>query len=112
MYFTKLHIEVLFGGDLESYSVEHNVPVPVIVTRCIEAIETLGGFQKEGIYRVSGRIANVEQLKHLFEMDENMVDVYSYDVSTFATVLKTYFRELKRPLFELDSQTKTSYMSK
>ncbi|KAI8889257.1 hypothetical protein K501DRAFT_329336 [Backusella circina FSU 941] len=45
------------------------------------------------------------------EIIKNMVDIYSYDVSTFATVLKTYFRELKRPLFELDPQTKATYMS-
>lgn len=103
----------MFGGYLESYAVEHNRSVPVLVTKCIEAIESMGGLQKEGIYRVSGRQSSVEQLKHEFELDEDKVILDSkYDVFTIATVLKTYFREMKRPLFDFNIQSRLAYSSK
>ncbi|KAL4214914.1 RhoGAP-domain-containing protein [Rhizopus microsporus] len=102
--------EVLFGGSLESYAIEHNRPVPVIVEKCIDAIEAMGGLQKEGIYRVSGRQTNIEQLKHQFELDEDKVVLDSkYDVFTIATVLKMYIRELKRPLFDFNVQSRLTY---
>lgn len=107
------NIEVLFGGSLESYAIEHNRPVPVIVEKCIDAIEAMGGLQKEGIYRVSGRQTNIEQLKHQFELDEDKVVLDSkYDVFTIATVLKMYIRELKRPLFDFNVQSRLTYSSK
>ncbi|RCH87466.1 hypothetical protein CU098_006866, partial [Rhizopus stolonifer] len=104
--------EVLFGGSLESYALEHNATVPKLVIKCIEAIENMGGLQKEGIYRVSGRQSNIEQLKHQFELDEDLVQLDPYDVFTIATVLKMYIRELKRPLFDFSVQTRVSYSSK
>lgn len=105
--------EVLFGGSLESYAIEHNRPVPVLVIKCIEAIEGMGGLQKEGIYRVSGRQSNVEQLKHQFELDEDQVILDNrHDVFTIATILKMYIRELKRPLLDFNVQSRLSYSSK
>ncbi|OBZ87466.1 hypothetical protein A0J61_04485 [Choanephora cucurbitarum] len=101
--------EVLFGGLLESYALEHNIAVPKIVSSCIEAVEKMGGLQKEGIYRVSGRQSNIETLKHQFELDEDRVQLESFDVFTIATVLKMYVRELKQPLFNFNIQTRTSY---
>ncbi|KAG1221646.1 hypothetical protein G6F62_008993 [Rhizopus arrhizus] len=102
--------EVLFGGSLESYAIEHNRPVPVLVIKCIEAIEGMGGLQKEGIYRVSGRQSNVEQLKHQFELDEDQVILDNrHDVFTIATILKMYIRELKRPLLDFNVQSRLSY---
>lgn len=104
---------MLFGGSLESYAIEHNRPIPVIVIKCIEAIERMGGLQKEGIYRVSGRQSNIEQLKHHFELDEDKVVLDSrFDVFTIATVMKMFIRELKRPLFDFSVQSRLSYSSK
>jgi hypothetical protein len=111
-YFEGKCREVLFGGSLESYSIEHNSAVPLVVSKCIESIENMGGLQKEGIYRISGRQTNVEQLKHQFEMGEETVDLESYDVFTIATVLKMFIRELKRPLFDFNAQTRLNYSSK
>lgn len=106
-------IEVLFGGSLESYAIEHNKTVPMLVTKCIDAIESMGGLQKEGLYRVSGRQSNIEQLKHQFELDEEKLVLDSkYDVFTIATVLKMYIRELKRPLFDFSVQSRSCYSSK
>lgn len=109
---TYAYSEVLFGGSLEGYAIEHNRTVPLLVVKCIDAIEKLGGLQKEGIYRVSGRQTNIEQLKHQFELDEDKVVLDAYDVFTIATVLKMYIRELKRPLFDFNVQTRSSYSSK
>lgn len=103
---------MLFGGSLEGYATEHNRTVPLIVVKCIESIEKMGGLQKEGIYRVSGRQTNIEQLKHQFELDEDKAVLDAYDVFTIATVLKMYIRELKRPLFDFNVQTRSSYSSK
>jgi hypothetical protein len=102
----------LFGGSLESYALEHRTPVPMIVVKCIDAIENMGGLQKEGIYRVSGRQSNVEQLKHQFELDEETVNLENFDVFTIATVLKQYIRELQTPLFEFNVQERSDYTSK
>lgn len=101
----------MFGGSLETYAIEHKTPVPMIVTKCIDAIEVMGGLQKEGIYRVSGRQSNIEQLKHQFELDEDNINLENYDVFTIATVLKQYIRELERPLFEFSVQTRSCYSS-
>ncbi|KAI9482855.1 MAG: Rho GTPase activation protein [Benjaminiella poitrasii] len=101
--------EVLFGGSLETYAVEHNKTVPLLVIKCIDAIESMGGLQREGIYRISGRQANVDQLKHQFELDEERVTAEGFDVFTIATVLKMYIRELKRPLFDFNVQTRSAY---
>lgn len=71
----------------------------------------MGGLQKEGIYRLSGRQLNVEQLKHNFELDEMKASLDGFDVVTIATVMKTYLRELKRPLFDFNVQSRASYNS-
>jgi hypothetical protein len=109
---THFNIEVLFGGSLETYAIEHKTPVPMLVVKCIDAIESMGGLQKEGIYRVPGRQSNIEQLKHQFELDEDRVHLESFDVFTIAAVLKQYIRELGKPLFEFDVQTRSVYSSK
>lgn len=98
---------------METYALEHNRTVPLIVVKCCEAIENMGGLQKEGIYRVSGRQANVEQLKHQFELDEEAItlDNNSYDVFTIATALKLFLRELKYPLFDFVAQSRATYNS-
>ncbi|KAI8967725.1 hypothetical protein BDF20DRAFT_839935 [Mycotypha africana] len=108
-YFEGKCKEVLFGGSLETYAIEHNTTVPLLVIKCIEAIEKGGGLQKEGIYRVSGRQSSIEQLKHYFELDEDRVVLDQYDVFTMATILKMYLRELKRPLFDFNTQTRLAY---
>ncbi|KAI9305952.1 hypothetical protein BJ944DRAFT_264311 [Cunninghamella echinulata] len=99
---------ILFGGSLEEYSMEFNRNVPLIVTRCIEAVDSMG-LQKEGIYRVSGRQSNIEALKHAFEENEDMIIDKKYDVFTIATVLKIYLRELEEPLLKIDMQKRVQY---
>ncbi|OBZ84182.1 Rho GTPase-activating protein 15 [Choanephora cucurbitarum] len=103
--------EILFGSNLNEYAVEHNRTIPLLVTKCIHSVEKLGGLEKEGIYRVSGRQSNVDQLKSEFERDEESVELLEskFDVFTIAAVLKIYLRELKQPLFHLTMQERIDY---
>lgn len=104
--------EILFGSNLNDYCLEHNRTVPLLVTKCIQELESLGGLEKEGIYRISGRQSNVDALKSEFEKDEQLVVLDSkYDVFTIASVLKIYLRELKQPLFNLTMQDRIDYSS-
>lgn len=78
---------------------DHQRTVPLIVTKCIDAVEQMGGLQKEGIYRISGRQTNVDMLKTEFEKNEDTFQPQAqYDVFTIASVLKIYLRELIVPL--------------
>ncbi|GAA5804389.1 hypothetical protein HPULCUR_009878 [Helicostylum pulchrum] len=102
--------EILFGSNLNDYYLEHNRTVPLLVTKCINELELLGGLEKEGIYRISGRQSNVDTLKSEFERDEEAAVLDSkYDVFTIASVLKIYLRELKQPLFNLTMQERIDY---
>jgi hypothetical protein len=103
--------DILFGSNLNDYAMDHQRTVPLLVTKCIEAVETQGGLEKEGIYRISGRQSNIDQLKSEFEKDEEAVDLEPKDVFTIASVLKVYLRELKQPLFNLTMQERIDYSS-
>jgi len=104
--------EILFGSNLNEYATEHQRTVPLLVTKCIEAVEVQGGLEKEGIYRISGRQSSIDQLKNEFERDEEAVELESKDVFIIAAVLKVYLRELKQPLFNLSMQDRIEYSSK
>ncbi|CAM0137612.1 hypothetical protein VKS41_003082 [Umbelopsis sp. WA50703] len=95
--------DLLFGISLVEYANAHRRSVPLIVIKCIEAIERLGGIKREGIYRISGRQSNVEKLRQAFEKDEEAVvlNETAFDVFTIANVLKHFLRELDTPLFQL-----------
>ncbi|KAI8064460.1 hypothetical protein BC940DRAFT_305768 [Gongronella butleri] len=103
--------DVLFGSSLDEYVREHHRTVPLIVTQCITAVEEMGGLDKEGIYRISGRLANTEMLKLEFEKDEAgfKPQQQHFDVFTIASVLKIYLRELETPLFPFNVQERMIY---
>ncbi|KAL0088291.1 hypothetical protein F4703DRAFT_1845368 [Phycomyces blakesleeanus] len=103
--------DILFGGSLNEYAQEHRRAVPLLVVKCINAIEHMGGLQKEGIYRISGRQMNVDMLKCDFEKDEDALELESnkYDVFTISSVLKVYLRELSEPLFNLSIEKRVDY---
>ncbi|KAK9365847.1 hypothetical protein V1509DRAFT_631624 [Lipomyces kononenkoae] len=73
--------------------------VPAIVTRCI-AFLNRHGLQEEGLYRVSGSVTGIEELKKEFAFyGQEMVllpDVH--DVHTVASLLKAYIRALPEEL--------------
>lgn len=106
--------DLLFGCRLSDYAKEHNRTVPLVVTKCIGQVESLGGLEKEGIYRVSGRQTNIDLLKSEFEKDEESVGLVNskYDVFTIGSVLKQFLRELKEPLLNISSTERVTYSSK
>ncbi|KAK9239746.1 Rho GTPase activation protein [Lipomyces kononenkoae] len=73
--------------------------VPVIVTRCISFLNQ-HGLHEEGLYRVSGSVSGIEELKKEFAFyGQEMVllpDVH--DVHTVASLLKAYIRALPEEL--------------
>lgn len=76
--------------------------VPRVVRLCIQDIDSRG-LDVEGIYRVSGRLANVQELRHLVEKDESefRIDPQKDDVFCVCSLLKQYLRELSDPVFRL-----------
>ncbi|KAI8085113.1 uncharacterized protein BX664DRAFT_338547 [Halteromyces radiatus] len=109
-YYNGVYKDVLFGASLDEYAMEHQRTVPLVVSKCIEAIEQLGGLQKEGIYRISGRQTNVDALKAEFEKNEEVFQPQThYDVFTIASVLKIYLRELKIPLCPYSVSDRMTY---
>nr|KAJ3422486.1 hypothetical protein HK105_007865 [Polyrhizophydium stewartii] len=81
-------IQHCFGVRLLQLT-EHDTsadPVPLVVIRCIEYIETCG-IGLPGIYRVSGPNGQVQKLDQVVE-----------DIHALTGVLKLFFRELPDPL--------------
>jgi len=74
--------------------------VPRLVKLCIDDIDARG-LNLEGIYRVSGRHANVQELRHLVEKDEAAFEInpQADDIYCVSGLLKQYLRELPEPVF-------------
>lgn len=93
----------LFNGDLEEFVQSSGEAIPRVVSSCIRFIN-LHGLQHEGIFRVPGSQAQVNEIRSAFERGEDPLDS-SYtvnDVDSVAGVLKLYFRGLEKPLFPND----------
>lgn len=116
----------MFGRDLieQTHADGSDREVPVIVEKCIDAVETLGKFHTfsylsaltyptsqamdyEGIYRKSGGSGQTRAITQLFERgDYNAFDLCDSDrfndICSVTSVLKTYFRTLPNPLLTYD----------
>ncbi|KAG0168347.1 casein kinase I [Apophysomyces sp. BC1034] len=105
--------DLIFGMSLSEYAQRYGRSPPLIVTKCIEAIEHLGGLEREGIYRISGKQSSVETIKRSFERDEESF-VFGQndapeDVFSIASTLKVYLRELETPLFPFKLADRVTY---
>ncbi|KAG8984594.1 hypothetical protein FRB90_005212, partial [Tulasnella sp. 427] len=96
----------LFGRDLvEQVKADargSDRAIPVIVEKCIEAVETLA-MDYEGIYRKTGGSGQSKIITQLFEKGNydsfDLRDVDSFnDICSVTSVLKNYFRALPNPL--------------
>ncbi|CEG71157.1 hypothetical protein RMATCC62417_06940 [Rhizopus microsporus] len=107
VYYKNYHVgeckDLIFGTTLTEYAQQRGRSPPILITKCIEAIENLGGLEKEGIYRVPGKQSSMEKIKHAFERDEEAVVIGQNDVPedifSIASIIKVFLRELKTPLF-------------
>ncbi|KAI8328001.1 hypothetical protein BC941DRAFT_445931 [Chlamydoabsidia padenii] len=104
---------LLFGITLVEYSQRKGQSPPLILSRCIEAVEKLGGLEKEGIYRVSGKKTSIEKIKQSFERDEEAALFGQNDIPEevycIASVIKIFLRELAAPLFPFNLADRITY---
>ncbi|XP_051912870.1 rho GTPase-activating protein 4-like [Hippocampus zosterae] len=97
-----LHNHKLFNGDMLTFMQASGQQIPVVVESCIRFIN-LNGLHHEGIFRVSGSQLEVNNLRDAFERGEDPLAEHTSDLDSVAGVLKLYFRDLKNPLFPVDS---------
>ncbi|KAJ2357604.1 hypothetical protein H4S01_006461 [Coemansia sp. RSA 2610] len=87
----------VFGVPLAEQLARDHQHVPLVLTKCAEAVEAFG-LQNEGIYRQSGQSSQVSRLRSEFDLDAEHVDLrassYASDINNIASVLKLYLREL------------------
>ena len=95
-------VRPVFGVDLEELFQRDASAVPMVVYQCMQAVD-LFGLDVEGIYRLSGTAAHVQQVKALFDHDASRVDfrnpaAFHHDVNSVAGLLKQFLRDLPDPL--------------
>lgn len=92
----------VFGVDLNVLMERDREEVPLILTKCTEAVETYG-LNTVGIYRLSGVNTQIQKLRAAFDRDcrgvNLMTEEYISDINNITSVLKLWFRELPDPLF-------------
>jgi len=100
----------MFGRDLGEQATADNPGgvylVPLIVDKCIEAVET-SALDYEGIYRKTGGASQSRLITQLFERgDYSAFDLRDSerfsDICSVTSVLKNYFRSLPVPLLTFD----------
>ncbi|KAK5990921.1 GTPase-activating BEM3-like protein [Cladobotryum mycophilum] len=103
-------VRQVFGAPLAE-AVRYNapldvsVPLPSVVYRCIQYLESQNAIFEEGIFRLSGSNVVIKQLRERFntEGDVNIVtDEQYYDIHAVASLLKLYLRELPTSILTRD----------
>lgn len=94
----------MFGNSLlDQLEIEQRA-VPMVVEKCIEAVDERG-LEVEGIYRRSGMAVEARQLVQAFDsgLYPNLMDTAVYqDICSITSVLKQYLRTLPEPLIPYD----------
>ncbi|KAH9839288.1 RhoGAP-domain-containing protein [Rhodofomes roseus] len=104
----------MFGRDLieqiQSESKDEPRLIPVIVEKCVEAVDALA-LDFEGIYRKTGGSGQSKTITQLFERADygtfDLLDTERFnDICSVTSVLKSYLRQLPNPLLtqELHAQ--------
>ncbi|CAH8456570.1 unnamed protein product [Schistosoma turkestanicum] len=90
----------LFGGTIDEYVEATKQPIPCIILSCTRVINEFGMHQ-QGIFRVSGSQAEINDFKDAFENgDDPLIGIHEpRDINSTAGLLKLYFRELGEPPF-------------
>jgi hypothetical protein len=88
---------IVFGGDLETLAKLSGDNIPLFLRKSIEYIESSGGVESQGIYRLSGNASTVQkyrtqvnQCNMSFLTSANFADLYvdSTDVNVIAALVK------------------------
>eukprot|EP01147_Barroeca_monosierra_P009329 gene9329-1596_t len=98
---TFMDASLLFGLPLEDVCRREGRSIPRIVTRCVKELEARG-LNDLGLYRVAGNARLLRRLKEELNQDPQ-ADCFGPEsipgVSTVASLLKMYLRELPEPIF-------------
>lgn len=103
-------VRQVFGAQLAE-AVRYNpprdvhVPLPSVVYRSIQYLDSKDATEEEGIFRLSGSNVVIKQLRERFntEGDVNLVtDEQYYDIHAVASLLKLYLRELPTTILTRD----------
>ncbi|KAG6907142.1 hypothetical protein DXG01_010361 [Tephrocybe rancida] len=90
-----------FGVDLAEQMTRDKVELPLILTKCCQAIEKYG-IETQGIYRISGMTSKVAKLRQQLDNDLDSVDLdapeWSGEINNVTSVLKGWLRDLPDPL--------------
>jgi hypothetical protein len=62
-----------FGVPIEEVLSRENATLPLIVAQCVIAVDQYG-LQTEYIYRASGSVITLANLKHLFDFEPEHID--------------------------------------
>ncbi|CAD5215320.1 unnamed protein product [Bursaphelenchus okinawaensis] len=91
------YVKRMFAVDLTTLCMAHSVPVPPVVTQCVNEVERRG-LNVEGIYRVSGSHDQMEKLRRQFDLGSSVNLGAIDDIHTVAGLLKLYLRLLPQQL--------------
>ncbi|KAI6176725.1 SH2 motif and Protein kinase C and RhoGAP domain containing protein [Aphelenchoides bicaudatus] len=90
------YVKRMFGIDLITLCMAHNVEVPPVLTLCIDEINRRG-LHMEGIYRVSGSHDQMDKLRKQFDAC-HPVNLEQEDIHNVCGLLKLYLRLLPQQL--------------
>lgn len=69
----------MFGIPLTKLMQRDGHEVPLVVVKCVEAVESLG-LKSVGIYRVSGTSTQIQRLKNDFDRSKKVYIAYNFHV--------------------------------
>ncbi|BGP26361.1 Rho-type gtpase-activating protein [Rhodotorula toruloides] len=90
----------MFTGDLAMQAEKEGSDIPVVVSKCIAAVEAYG-MNYEGIYRKTGGMGQTKLITQYFERGQefDLEDRDKFnDIAAITSCLKNYFRSLPNPL--------------
>jgi len=94
-----IYKDAVFGSLLRELCDREKEHVPKFVSKCIAAVESRG-LNHDGIYRVSGNLAEIQRLRCAVDKDDNYnLHDSQWDINVLTGALKLFFRELREPVF-------------
>merc|ERR1712130_1072700 len=95
-------IRGVFGVDLVTIVTLHGTHRPLVVGLCVSELERRGAHSTEGLYRENGDGTLIDKLRLQFDHNVAEVQLSEVDTYTVASLLKTYLRQLPKPLIHAE----------